>query len=159
MEAFVRPHLDYGNILYNQTYNNSFHEKLGSIQYNACLVLTGAISSFSTEKKYKEIHFESLWVCGWYRKLLYKVLNNEHPQHLFNLIPGRGKLYSVRNAQHLVYLVLIEIIIFLKNSFFPPTITDWNKLDPGLRKAESLLLFKNNVLKIIQSFLNCLQLP
>ena len=40
---FVRPHLDYGNISYDQAYNAAFHKKLELIQYNACLALTGAI--------------------------------------------------------------------------------------------------------------------
>ena len=31
-KAFVRPHLDYGDILYEQAFNASFHEKLESIQ-------------------------------------------------------------------------------------------------------------------------------
>ena len=34
-KAFIRPHLDYGDIIYNQSYNNSFHKKMESIQYNA----------------------------------------------------------------------------------------------------------------------------
>ena len=40
---FVRPHLDYGNISYDQAYNAAFHKKLELIQYNTCLALTGAI--------------------------------------------------------------------------------------------------------------------
>ena len=42
-KAFVRLHLDYGDVLYDQVFNASFHEKLESIQYNVCLALTGAI--------------------------------------------------------------------------------------------------------------------
>ena len=42
-KAFVRSYLDYGHILYNQAYNISFQNKLESIQYNVCLVITGAI--------------------------------------------------------------------------------------------------------------------
>ena len=34
---FIRPHLDYRTILYDQAFNTSFHEKLESIQYNAAL--------------------------------------------------------------------------------------------------------------------------
>ena len=30
-KAFVRPHLDYGDILYDQAFNNSFHDRLESI--------------------------------------------------------------------------------------------------------------------------------
>ena len=35
-KAFVRPHLDYGDILYDQAFNLSFQQKLESIQYTAC---------------------------------------------------------------------------------------------------------------------------
>ena len=67
--AFVRPHLDYGDILFDETYNSSFREKLESIQYNACLALTGAIRGSSKEKLYQELGFESLRIRRWYRKL------------------------------------------------------------------------------------------
>ena len=32
-KAFMRPHFDYGDILYNQAYNMPFQQKLESIQY------------------------------------------------------------------------------------------------------------------------------
>ena len=44
---FMRSHLDYGDILFDQTFNNYFHEKLESIQYNAALAITGAIRGSS----------------------------------------------------------------------------------------------------------------
>lgn len=34
---FVRPHLDFGEIIYDQVFNNSFHYELERIQYNAGL--------------------------------------------------------------------------------------------------------------------------
>ena len=49
-KAFVRPHLDYGDVLYDQAFNASFHEKLESIQYNTCLALTGAIRALLKRK-------------------------------------------------------------------------------------------------------------
>ena len=49
-KTFVRPHLDYGDMIYDQTYNASFHRKLESIQYSACLAITGTIRSTSYEK-------------------------------------------------------------------------------------------------------------
>ena len=49
-KAFVRPHLDYGDILYDQAYNASFHQKLEKIQYSACIAITGAIRGTSREK-------------------------------------------------------------------------------------------------------------
>ena len=56
--AFVRPHLDYGDILYDQAFNNSFHDRLESFQNNACLAITGAISGTSREKLYQELGLE-----------------------------------------------------------------------------------------------------
>ena len=49
-KAFVRPHLDYGDVLYDQAFNALFHEKIESIQYNACLALTGPIRGTAEEK-------------------------------------------------------------------------------------------------------------
>ena len=51
-KALVKSHLDYGDVLYDQAFNASFHEKLESIQYNTCLALTGAIRGTSKEKIY-----------------------------------------------------------------------------------------------------------
>ena len=95
-KAFIRPHLDYGDVLYDQAFNNSFHAKMESIQYNACLAITGAIRGTSREKAYQELGLESLQLCRWYRKLclFYKVFKNEHPKYLFHLIPVRCASYA-----------------------------------------------------------------
>ena len=66
---FVRPHLDFEDILYDQTFNNSFHGKLELIQYNAAIAITGAKGSSSGEKLYQELGFESLQQQQWYQKL------------------------------------------------------------------------------------------
>ena len=51
-KTFVKPHLDYGDILYDQVYHASFHQKLEKIQYNACIAITGATRGTSKEKIY-----------------------------------------------------------------------------------------------------------
>ena len=56
----MRPHHDCGDVIYDQHYNNSFHQKLESIQYNAALAITGAIKVPSREKLYQELSLESL---------------------------------------------------------------------------------------------------
>ena len=90
-KAFIRPHLDYGDILYDQAYNMSFHQKLESIQYNACLAIVGAIRGTSKEKLYQEIGLESLQLRRWYRKLgmFYKNFKSKSLQYLFKLIPEK----------------------------------------------------------------------
>ena len=54
-KAFARSQLDYGDVLYDQAFNASFHKKLESIQYNACLALTGAIRCTSKERTYQKL--------------------------------------------------------------------------------------------------------
>ena len=54
-KAFVRPHFDYGDIIYHLAYNMSSHQNLESIQYNACFAITEAIQGTSKEKLYHEL--------------------------------------------------------------------------------------------------------
>ena len=59
-KSFKRLYLDYGNIIYDQAYNVSFHQKLESIQYNSALAIMGAIRRTSLEKLYHELDLETL---------------------------------------------------------------------------------------------------
>ena len=68
-KRFIRPHLDYGDIIYDQAYKLSFHQKLKSIQYKATLALTRAIGGSSKEKLYQELGLQFLQLLRWYRKL------------------------------------------------------------------------------------------
>ena len=144
-KAFVRPYLDYGDILYDQAYNMSFHHKLESIQYNACLAITGAIRGTSKEKLYQELGLESLQLRRWYRKLgkFYKIYKNKSPQYLFKLIPEKTHAYATRNVDN---IPCFKIHNFFKNSFFPSTIIEWNNLDPTLRNSKIFVDFKNSIL-------------
>ena len=38
---------------------------------------------------------------------------------------------------------------YFKNSFFPSTLIEWNKLDLNIRNSERLTNFKGNILKFI----------
>ena len=46
-KLFIRPHLDYGDMIYDQTFNKSFQQKIETIRYNAALAITGAIRGSS----------------------------------------------------------------------------------------------------------------
>ena len=63
-KAFVRPNLDYGDLLYDKTFNSSFLDRLESTQYNACLAITEAIRGTSREKLYPELGLEHLRLRG-----------------------------------------------------------------------------------------------
>ena len=48
-KSVIRPYLDYGDIIHDQAFNSSFHQKLDSVQYNAALAVTGAVRGTSKE--------------------------------------------------------------------------------------------------------------
>ena len=54
----MRPHLHYGDVIYDQPNNKSFTEKIKRIQYNAALAITVAIKGTSQSKFYRELRFE-----------------------------------------------------------------------------------------------------
>ena len=49
-KSFIKPHLDYGDVIYDQAYTTSFHHKTESVQYNSALAITGTIRVTSKEK-------------------------------------------------------------------------------------------------------------
>ena len=88
-KSFIRPHLDYSDIVYDQPNNSSLSEKIESLQYNAALAITGAIKGSSKEKLYQELGFESLKDRRWMRKFCYlsKVISSKRLSYLYDMFP------------------------------------------------------------------------
>ena len=122
----------------DQGYSFSFHEKLGSLQYNACLAVTGAIRRTLSEKLYKELGLEPLKSWRWFRKLchFHKVLNEKSASYLFDLILNLNRVHETRHGNNVPAIHVTHD--YFKNSFFPSTISEWNKLDWKIRNSESL---------------------
>ena len=59
-KAFIRPYLDYGDVVYDYPGNASFMQKLESVQYNAYLSITGCFQGTSRDKLYSDLDLESL---------------------------------------------------------------------------------------------------
>ena len=49
-KCFVRPHLDYGDVIYNQPNLSSLTNQIESVKYNAALAITGAIRGTSKKE-------------------------------------------------------------------------------------------------------------
>ena len=119
-KLFARPHLDYGDIIYDQTFNESFHQRIESIQYNAAIAITGAIRGTSSEKLYQELGLESLRSRRWLRKLclFYKIYKNKSHSYLYDLISHKVRLHSARSNQiDNISNLKIRSNVF-RNSFF-----------------------------------------
>ena len=99
-KSFIRPHLDHGDIIYDQAYNASFHQKLDSIQYNASLAIAGAIRGTSKGKLYVGLGLETLEKRRWYRKLwcFFKVFRYKCQKYLFNIILTSVSTYNTRKV-------------------------------------------------------------
>ena len=151
-KSFIRPHLDYSDIIYDQAYNASFHQKLELLQYNAFLAITGAIRDTSREKLYEELGLESLQLCRWFKKLscFYKLFNSEHPRYLFKLIPSKSSSYVPRNIHNIPFFKRRHT--FFENSFFPSTTIERNRLTYDIRNSSSFNIFRKSILKFIKSF-------
>ena len=112
-KSFARPHLDYGDIIYDQTFNEYFHQRIESIQHNAAIAITGAISGTSSGRlRVTKIQKMAQKLC-----LFYKIYKNK-PPYLYNLIPGRVKFYSTRRIQINNISNIKTKRIFFRNSFF-----------------------------------------
>ena len=70
-KCFIRPHLDYGDVIYDQPNLSSLTNEIESVQYNPALAITGAIRGTSKEKLYQELGFESLKDKRRLRRLCY----------------------------------------------------------------------------------------
>ena len=55
---FARLHLDYDDVTYDQTFNESFDQSLESIQCNAVIAIADAIGGTFSENFYQEIGLE-----------------------------------------------------------------------------------------------------
>ena len=144
-KAFLRTLIDYGDIIYDQPQNDSFSEKLESIQYKAALAITGAIQGTSRDKIYQELGLESLKSRRWYKRLslMFKIMKEEAPNYLINLILKCEQTIRTRNNRIPVDHCRTESI---KHSFFPSTLKYWCSLGDSIKNSDTISTFKNRLL-------------
>ena len=145
--SFVRPHLDSCDIIYDQPNNESFCNKIERVQYNAAIAITGAIRGRSQTKLYNKYGLELLKFRRWMRRLcrFYKIKTLKIPEYLCYLISNDHRTYNTRNVDFVeTYFCRTDAF---KYSFFPYSISEWNKLDPDLRYAKSYSTFGKSLMK------------
>ena len=160
-KLYVRPHLDYGDVIYHapakicdftqNTILPNLMEKIESVQYSAALAVTGTWRGTSREKLYTELDWESLSSRRWSRRLtlFYKFVNNLAPKYTLDPIPPLHRSqYYLRN-QGVIGQLNARTEKF-KLSFYPNCLSEWNKLEPELRLAPSIAVFKKKILSIIR---------
>ena len=155
-KSFIRSILEYADVIYDQPSNNSFSDKIESVQYNAALAITGAIRGTSKVKLYSEIGLEHLSSRRWFKRLCFfhKIYHNKSPEYLYQLIPQAYNLFNLRN-QHLVPQIFCRTNIF-SDSFFPSAIKEFHKLDFQISHNSSFQSFRKFLVKSIRPVPNSL---
>ena len=80
-KCYVRPHLDYGDIIYHKydpEFKLDFTKKLESTKYSAALAVSGLWCGTNTDELYEELGWEILYYRRCYRCLChyYKLRND-----------------------------------------------------------------------------------
>ena len=153
-KAFLWPLIDYGDIIYDQPQNESFCDKIESVQYKAALAIAGAIHGTSRDKVNQELDLESLKSRRCYKCLccIYKIMAEKAPNYLVNLIPKCDPTIKTRNKSTPTFHCRTDC--FKYSSFFPSTLNDWFSLDINIRNSESISLFKGRLLSFIRPVQN-----
>ena len=84
IQSFHKTSFDYGDVIFDQAFNNSFQKRLESILYNAALAITPAIRGTSKKKHFQDLDFKLLQSGRLFRKLslFQKIIKNESPSSL-----------------------------------------------------------------------------
>ena len=134
-KIFVRPILDYADIIYDKSLTESFKDKLEMVQYNAALVITGAFKGTSSNRIYRELGLEFLAEQRWSRKIFFfhKIINGLLPVYLQSISVTVVKEFIEQDQQikstldnslqeqkymsHLFFLIVLKSGIILVRSF------------------------------------------
>ena len=162
-KMFVRPHLDYGDIIYHiphlvNEYDStiSLHplmERVEKVQYHAALAITGCWRGSNRNTLYEELGWESLSDRRWSRRLIkyYKIHNNLSPEYLRVSLPPLRVPTVRRNNPHLYQDYMCNTSRY-KNSFFPDAVRSWNNTGVDFVNSNSISIFKKNIVSLIRPY-------
>ena len=74
-KSFIRPHLDYADVIFDKPSNVTFPNQIRPAQYNAAWAITGTIRGTSKKTLYLELGFEIMKERRWFRRLCCFFLN------------------------------------------------------------------------------------
>ena len=150
----VRPHLDYGDIIYHKfdpEMRLTFTQRLEQTQYLAALAVTGTWRGTNRQRLCNELGWESLYHRRWYRRLchFFSLVKSKSPEYLYSELPQERQLwYSLRNPMS--FEQPVTRTARFASTYFHNALFEWNLLDDETRNCKSLPQFKDKLLKIIR---------
>ena len=153
-KSFVRSILDYADIIYDKPLNESFKKKIELAQYNAVLIITGAIKGTFRDKIYQEVGLESLADRRWSWKIIFfhKIILGLQPSYLQNnLTPyDNERPYLTRYATQKSITTFRGRSKGFESSFFPYCAKEWGNLSEKLRNIDSIKTFQLSILNFVR---------
>ena len=148
-KSFIRPHLDYGDILYDKPNNENFWKKIEKVQYRVYLAVTGAIHGTSTEKIYDELGLYSLAKRRWQGKLIffYKIKIHLLRDYLYSYLDFYSQEnYHWRSVSISAIRPFPSRTISFKKYFSAYCINELNNLTVDIRNAKSINIFRKSII-------------
>ena len=147
--AFIRPLLEYGDVIWDNCTQYEKHE-LEKIQNEAARIVTGATKLVSLNALYNEICWDTLEKRRNDHKLtlFYKMKCNIAPNYLSSLVPRSVSIisqYNLRNSNDLQTIDARTAQYY--NSFLPSSVRNWNNLPVEVRQSASVNSFKQSLNK------------
>ena len=142
---FIRRHLDYGDVIYDQLLNESLSNRINSVQYKAASAIARTMQGSSREKLYQKLGLEHLHQRWWMTRLclFYKVFHKNVPKYIHSLF----SFMRTSSRQPNLFTSVYCRTEYFQNSFLPFVIKKWNKLDPDKRSCLSYNSFSKTLLK------------
>ena len=147
--TYIRPLLEYASEVWDGCTQTDAY-RLEQVQLIAARIVTGLPVFASLNSIYAETGWKTL---AERRKtkmltLMYKIVNNDAPSYLTDLLPSRVDVmsnYNLRNSQN--FEIPFARLCSFESSFFPSTLRLWNSTEESIRNAPTLSVFKSNIKK------------
>ena len=145
--TYIRPLLEYASEVWGGC-SITDSNRIEKVQLHAARIITGLPIFASLNSLYFETGREKLDERRKSKKLalMYKIVNNEAPGYLNDLLPNMvnaASNYNLRNR--LNFEIPFVRLCSYENSFFPSTLKLWNELPLNIRNSSSVSQFKANV--------------
>ena len=145
--TYIRPLLEYASEVWDGC-SITDSNRIEKVQLHAARIITGLPIFASLNSLYFETGWKKLDERRKSKKLalMYKIVNNEAPSYLNDLLPNMvnaASNYNLRNR--LNFEIPFARLCSYENSFFPSTLKLWNELPLNIRSSSSVSQFKANV--------------
>ena len=141
-KSFVRPSMEYAIVVWGGTCDNDI-VKLESIHIDAMRLIAGATARSNIVNVQNEVGFSTIQqhINDTSLIMLFKIINGFTPDYLSSILDelNINRTYNLRNSNIRVPKCRLETF---KKSFFPRTISLWNRLPEEIKSVDSVVAFK-----------------